>query len=100
MPYLEKNWITSLLLSVAGGAECQANGVECRAQEEACQVNKEASKWVKKGKPLQMKAQRETVKCSPIKVWAKTNEGADEECVIECEIGCNNGVCKAVEASK
>ena len=47
-----------------------------------------------------MIAQREAVKCSPIKVWAKTNEGADEECVIECEIGCNNGVCKAVEASK
>ena len=47
-----------------------------------------------------MIAQREAVKCSPIKVWAKTNEGADEECVIECEIGCNNGACKAVGVSK
>ena len=43
-----------------------------------------------------MKAQRELVKCSPIKVWAKPNGGADEE----CEIGCSNGACKAVGASK
>ena len=47
-----------------------------------------------------MKAQREPVKCSPIKVWAKPNGGADEECEIGCEIGCNNGACKAVEVSK
>ncbi len=51
-----------------------------------------------------MKAQRELVKYSPIKVWAKPNGGADEECEIECEIegeiGCNNGACKAVGASK
>ena len=36
------------------------------------------------------------MKCSPIKVWAKPNGAADEE----CEIGCNNGACKAVGASK
>ena len=43
-----------------------------------------------------MKAQRELVKYSPIKVWVKPNGGADEE----CEKGCNNEACKAVGASK
>ena len=52
------------------------------------------------GKHLWVKAQREPVRSSPIKVWVKPNGGADEECEIECEIGCNNGACKAVEASK
>jgi hypothetical protein len=47
-----------------------------------------------------MKVQREPVKCSPIKVWAKPNGGADEECEIECGIGCNNGAYRVVGVSK